>query len=628
MPTDVETLLRDHADTLEAAAPPITLDEVRDTVPPVPTPQPRDGRRDRRWLMVAAVLVLVSAGVVALALVDDRQGTVRTDDPTTITSPGTEPRPDDTTRQATTTAPAPIPVPPTEPAVTAGPPSTTVPVDVLTVEDVHARQVAALRALPGFQATSTARTEQTSPQEVADPRTAEFTMTADGSFYAQTGPDTWGSYDPATSVVRGVYRDLNGQLVHEEIVGQSDAFTPISILVGHNPTSLVWPSPEGEQTVEEVDYAGRPAWEIVTVNRWSNRGLPGISASDDEVVQTTRQIVDHQTGLIVAEHLTSTDPTTPDQESTLTNVSVTDELPAEFPGTFPDGAAVQRSGDPNQARSINPTDVDALFGIPVPLPADLESARLRFSDLEGYAEGDDVATGPSIRHRTLTITYGNSFVPIVVDIYADLLADGRDTSPDHRIVVDGYLCDDLQGDGVCDTYQSDGFNDGSTFTIEHGALAGNVGAVESGAVSVRTGALTIVIISEDTAAAVEIANSFRWPTENPPTNSDASNAYVVQAGDFPSSVAVRHCMTVQELIDVNGWTDAGSFPFPGAEIRVSADRCATPQAFYELQGDDDAASVAEQFCTTVANLYDINVWSEAEPFPPPGSSIIVPEGAC
>lgn len=513
MPIDVEDLLRAHAEFLDASAPPVTVAEAQQAAPSTQAVEPHAvEHRFRRWLMVAAVLILVTAGVVALATIGDDRGPVPTDHPATMVPSSVGSVPNSSGPPVASIAPQTGPAPTTASNATTGAPTTSAPIDQLTIDEVRNRQIAALQSIPGFRATSTTQNQATTPEEPAGSRTTEFTILADGSFYAATGPDTWGSFDPATGIVRGAFRDQDGELAFQEIVGQVDAFTPISILVGHDPTSLVSPFAEAEQqTVEETAFNGRPAWEVVTTTTFegpSGDGIPPLRP-DEQVAQTTHIVVDQETGLIVAESLTSTDPTTPDQGSTLANLTITDQIPAAFPGTFPPGAVISRSGDPNAARSISPAEASELFGTAVPLPGGLDNATLRFSEYDGHAVGDNDSTGPSYLNRELTISYGDSFVPTQVWIRATLLADGREISPDGRIVVDGFLCGDLDEDGDCDTYDSATSPDG--MTIERGALAGNRATSESGATTLAEGVLTIAIISPDPATAFEIANSFRYP---------------------------------------------------------------------------------------------------------------------
>ena len=151
-------------------------------------------------------------------------------------------------------------VPTTSPPVSSTtPPDTTVPaVDALTMDDVRAGQVAALRQLPGFTATAEVTSTFTpynldgvAMPEQSDTRTAEITLLPDGSFWSQMSPDEWGSYDPATHIVRGTFRSPDGVLQYQEIVGQPDNSIPLGVLSGMFPTQLVSGMP-GQSTVSRT----------------------------------------------------------------------------------------------------------------------------------------------------------------------------------------------------------------------------------------------------------------------------------------------------------------------------------------------------------------------------------------
>ncbi len=50
--------------------------------------------------------------------------------------------------------------------------------------------------------------------------------------------------------------------------------------------------------------------------------------------------------------------------------------------------------------------------------------------------------------------------------------------------------------------------------------------------------------------------------------SGCAGQYVVEEGDYPLQVAEMFCVSIDELVAYNGWTDAGDFPFPGGLVEI------------------------------------------------------------
>ena len=513
----VDELLRRHAARLDDAAPAIDLDEVFAHDDPALLIG-RDEPQRRRWMVAAAVVALVAAGAVALGW--NAQNSDRTTPATSpqISTVGSAPESVATTEPvepATSAAPT---TAPTTGAPTTAPPTTQVPTSVPagpTVADVRRHQIDKLGQLPGF--TATARFESTAEGAVepVEPRTGTVTLLADGSFYADTGPDTWGSYEPATGTARGAYIGPDGNLAYDEIVGQHDNHLAVGILVGHDPTALVvsssgpFETPGFSEVVAETTFDGRPAWEIATtIAAVQPRPQPGIGTDPVPPLQRTVQIVDQATGLVVHDTTTNTLGTVSTRTSTLTDVRIVEELPPEFPGSIPDGVPVNRSGDPTQA----PISVDAAveaFGRPLPLPPIPDGARVVYARSE-LLLSEDPEADRLISHNVI-VMHANSFVAPVVQISAVSLPPGMPL-PDGYIVEDGaFLCPASEaGDGCLVHAAADtaGVADTETIEITDGALAGRLAMAHAGGANVLDGAFSILVSGGDDATTSELLNSF------------------------------------------------------------------------------------------------------------------------
>ena len=412
----------------------------------------------------------------------------------------------------------------TVPTTPAAAPSTTQPlptgptVDALTLDDVRAGQIAALRQLSGFTATAEVTTTSTpysldgAPMaEQTSTRTAEITLLPDGSFWSQTSADEWGSYDPATHTVRGAFRSPEGVLQYQEIVGQPDNSIPLGVISGMFPTQLVGGTQDDSTRVEDTTLDGRAVWQITNVMVYDPARCQGDGCGSEPYSQTIVQTVDQQTGLMIRSSNATTDQHGTSQVAALRDVRPVDTMPAGFPGTFPPDAAVDRSGDPNIATSLTMADIPAHFGIATPLPAGLDTVTVTAGEMMGPSVDNDDPAGPSYRTRTADIVAHDGFLNMTISVRATVAAD----APTDDLVIDGYVCRNGDGDqdGACDKTidgSASGLPGSRTITIEHGALAGREVLVVNGGLSINVGIFDINILAPTNAEAIAIANTFEF----------------------------------------------------------------------------------------------------------------------
>ena len=470
--------------------------------------------RSRRARAVMGALATVVALVGGLLVVRSA-----TDDPAEVGGVDTIPAAPIPAGLATTVPPAPV----TAPAATA-PPTTSVDTTVvstvppttsvepgLSVEDVRAMQAAALRALPGFTATVAKTVFDPVSNEPSSEETAQITIVADRSFWADRGLRGWGSYDPRTHIVRGAFALPDGTLGYQEIVGQPDGFTPLGILVGYDPTVLVMATPDGpilgnSTEVIETTFEGRPVWEVTIIQAFDAPCFEVCSEEDDtKIVQTEVSTVDQETGIVIRKSTTSTQPNQTPQLSVLRDIRVTDAMPAPFPGTFPDDAVVDRSGDPNAAAVGGMARVQALadaFGIAIPLP----TGPIEISTREngGSLMGPDGVDVPG-RFHTIEVASHEGFVTAAAVNLMFSAPVAESPVPDGWTVVNGLYCTSPTDDGVCDERSF-----GNVTEIESGALAGGklMGPADAPYGSITFGPFQIGISAPDAATVLAIANRF------------------------------------------------------------------------------------------------------------------------
>jgi hypothetical protein len=511
MLSDTERSLRDYAEHLRTSTRPIDAAEVYTRLG-AGHAEPTSRARRRpvppwvRWSAVAATVTVIAGAGAVLIRGDESPGSITT--PTG--SSGVESSPTmaaSTTPDPSVVASAPTPAPTTAatPAVDPEPP--------VSIADVHEAQRTALRRLPGFSATAT-------PGNDRGRGPVRYTLLADGSFYADTGGGTFGSYDPSTKSSLGAYRDADGELSYQEIVGQSDNSLPLSILGGFDPTRLAGDGTTMQDVaVRELDVEGRPSWEITVADTYPRFSRTPDTVVGDDITQTTVQVVDQETGLIVRSEISSTDPAQPPQSTTLTDIEIADEMPPGFPDVIPADAVVDRSGDPAAARASTLEDLPSFFARPVPAPVGLlngqvmavTSSSISIGQMDMFGEHERPEDGAAVVERRAEFVVREGFVATTVSVSAQAVRAGGEPWPG-MATIDGYQCPDLDLDGVCDPPDTQPGAD--SFAVTDGALAGVeaiISASPTGAMAyagVQLGPFQIFVMGGDLAATQEILNTF------------------------------------------------------------------------------------------------------------------------
>jgi len=472
--------------------------------------------RLRRGLAVtgalAAMIALVGGLLVVRSETDDGARTGGVDTIPVAPIPAT------TAPTAPDTAPAVTPPPATSvdaTVVSTAPPTASVEPG-LTVEDVRAMQATALRALSGFTAAVTKTVFDPVTSEPTE-ETAQVTLLADRSLWVDRGLRGWGSYDPLTHIVRGAFAMPDGTIGYQEIVGQSDGSLPLSILVGHDPTQLALALPEdparGNSTdVIETTFEGRPVWEITAIQSFDPPCFEPCSPEvpTTRIEQTEVSTIDQETGIVIRKSMTSTEPNAQPQLSVLRDTRVVESMPTEFPGTFPDDAVVDRSGDPNAIAIGGLPGVQALadaIGIAIPVPTGPAGMTISTMQNDGMFSDPDGTNVPGRFHTIETASTDGFLTTAAVRVmFSAPVGDGP--VPAGQTVVDGLYCRSATDDGVCD---DTGFGNPTDVTvIESGALAGRTLIGQAGAPygSIAFGPFQIGISAPDAATVLAIANGF------------------------------------------------------------------------------------------------------------------------
>lgn len=383
----------------------------------------------------------------------------------------------------------------TVPAKTAPQPSDAVPsepedvdrnLDVVDrLREIDAQRIERLRQLPGISGTAVVESKSPIGDESTSTRETSFTMLADGSFWSTAVDGTFASYDPSTGTSLGSYVDDEGQMRYQQVDGWADNSTGLSILLGGDPARLIGDvTPYAEVTIKDAYYEGRPATEIAVTHNLP-RGTP----------QAEVLLIDDWTGLIVESALEweSSPGTRTVRLSRLSGLETTDELPATFPGSVPDGAVVERSGDPAGFTPVTIEQAADAFGpgfvVPSQLPGDA---------VVSVSESTVMYDTTLVTHREVTIQSRQGFVTTMSIAQGYLILSDDAVPPPGMAVVDGVLCH-LEDD-ACATLG------GGNVAFAAGALAGLTGQLEDTTLSIDHFGRQIIIRSID-GHAIEVAES-------------------------------------------------------------------------------------------------------------------------
>lgn len=481
MATELEDRLKELAAGWDAAAPPVTADEARGRMGrpagDVPMASGAAKVRQRRWPILAGVIAVAAATIVLVAVVRD--------DPRPSISPSNS----ELSEVASTTTPATSIEPTTAPSA--------VPSVDDQLADVSASVAAALSTFDSFRATVTlSRTQQQLGTENSQPVPTidedlvnVVTLSSDGTIWSEGEVFLWTSYDATTGVSRGAVVGQDGVTRYEESVGWADNSTPLLLLFGYYPVMHF--DVLGDPTLTaSTSHLGRAAWQITSTF------AGGVSGSPDDV-RTETFTIDQQTGLVVAYEMRQTLVGREDvTQARLDDLVVDATLPAEFPGTFPDGADVQRGGDPSGFTVLSVSDAAAAFGagFVVPALADDASPRVTLIISEFPAEGGS----PAGALYQVMVEWHNGFVMSSFSLSKSVITDGS-PPPAGVLVVDGAVCP--SSDGVhCDYFDAPSI-------VTHGAWSGSPSLFDGPRVSITNGPIRGTAAGPTAEAALAIANS-------------------------------------------------------------------------------------------------------------------------
>ena len=447
--SDELTMLRSFADDLERGVPPIDLTEIRERAasPKITFVEASPSRHRVLAISVAALVLAAIAGLVVVGSSSDR----------------TDLQPVDTPAPATTDA-APTSISAVTP--TTGAPTTTVPATTTppsaaesraALRELQAARNDKLRTLPGITGTAIQHsTSSVNGTPVETTRETAFTMLADGSSWSTTSDGGWGSFDPTTGTSLGAYIGADGQMHYQLIEGWTEFSTGLNILLGGDPTR---PIPDyGPDAQVQITDARRDGAAVTVVT------ITATATPRPEESQVETLVVDDEYGLIVESdkqvHVNGVLQST--QTVRITGLSTATTLPDAFPGEFPDGAFIERSGDPAAFQPVTIQEAAAWFGPGFIGPPEAAGATILLTETP-LVDETGVAYGT---RKVVEITTRQGFVQSArLFISESRLLPGA-APPAGQIVVDGRLCvADTTSDG-CMPWAEQGT------TIEAGALAG------------------------------------------------------------------------------------------------------------------------------------------------------------
>jgi len=154
------------------------------------------------------------------------------------------------------------------------------------------------------------------------------------------------------------------------------------------------------------------------------------------------------------------------------------ELPANFPGAFPEGATVERSGDPAAFTTLSLADAVAEFGQPVFAPADVSPTSR--SSIQTMPTGEQASGDPAeVRILRIEVPVGFTRSYISITDYSEL----ADPLPTNSSVL--AISRHLDG----------------------GALAGQPYDVSGAALTIFASPLSITVDAPTAEIALQLANS-------------------------------------------------------------------------------------------------------------------------
>lgn len=355
-------------------------------------------------------------------------------------------------------------------------------VDEVTLATIGTRRAAALAELDGFAATHTFEFSpgpRPLPEDVQ-----EITVLADGRAWAQDDRGGWKSVDPASGLYQAAYVDESGGTNYQEITDRmSFAFGGVGLAIGLDPVGPIDASDGDGVAIENTFHDGRAAWTVT--KREEN--------VDDDVQAETTWVIDIDTGLIVEYTFQKWHDDTEDHSrSTLTNLKAADELPAGFPGQFPQDAVVDSIDFSGGRRPVTLEEAASEFDPGLVVPADLpDDAPIAIYDRTIDSPGSQAH--PDHEEVTIITRQGFNITTITVTKFiAHELG---------SLTIGDVQCHDLNNDDECDRAGVPGI-------IERGALAGREVRIGAGYVTVYDAGRSIQITNPDTEYALQLAGTF------------------------------------------------------------------------------------------------------------------------
>lgn len=502
MPTDIDQGLRQLAEELDAAASPITLDEIGAV-----GPSGLDGRADRRRVTLAAAsVILMVGGAIGWAVVSGGDAdTVRTPLSQPATTSVREPVPAASSSVPPTTT-GPAPATSTDAAdAGAGP---VAPPD-LSISELQTARSTALSALGIFSATVSTEGFMT-PFGLQPLEVRSLTMDPDGSHFASGRDGSWSSFDAATGTIRARFFDPGSDTPRwSQTSGQSMGKFALAEAITLDPTAFVEEWDESAR-VRGTVRGGRPGWEVVTTFEQEAFERMTMDGAVDEVPSTTvteRRFVDEATGLLLEVRRTSS--ARPDEITAfvLTDLLLGGRLPPEFPGEVPNGETLDVNEGTEQVEpfdDVTAVDVANEFGIALPMPV------LEGDVVVAYIESPAINTSEEVTGVLREVRFENrsGYVTRVVTIEASTVFDLGNLA-DGEAVIDGYRCADADGDGMCGLDPLEQVGPGlALLTVESGALSGADVSDAGDSLLVNSGPFLIDIRGAPDSELWEIVNSF------------------------------------------------------------------------------------------------------------------------
>ncbi len=212
----------------------------------------------------------------------------------------------------------------------------------------------------------------------------------------------------------------------------------MSIMLGSDPARLLGETaPSSRFVVTETTHDQRPAWQIESM---MNAG--GTAVDPDVETQTETFVVDQATGLIVVSSVEwqGTPQERVRRSSELIDIEQVSEMPAGFPGEFPEGAQIDRSGDPNAFRPATLDEAATWFGPGFFAPAGVPAGTTIFLSEYEWESGNP----ESALNKSVQIAAREGFTtPWSIYLSKDEPGPSGAT-PDGQLLIDGTLCRDVR----------------------------------------------------------------------------------------------------------------------------------------------------------------------------------------